>query len=329
TETLVDRSKNLGPTKRFLDTANSKSSQQTSQSSAPSDAAEARPVDQATESKLGGETSEQTDQDVGKEVDFEPFDESLLDIDADSLRLNRETGESIEVTEPLGNAERFRIETNSALNEDSGFSTPLAQKAVEPAFTLTSDASALGVSIHQELVADAVAADRFAEETIFFEEALAIDELLADSAADGLDSAADVLLRAAETSLRQEGRTIQLELSPAELGTLRIQVLQTEHSIETQIVASEAVASELLNAHREQLTAALQSLGFETSDVEISHQPSQDAFDDLSNSADQADRDSQRREVFSQRRSAPYLSPTQPGSQTSADDSAGGLNLIA
>ncbi|MEM6473848.1 MAG: hypothetical protein AAF802_30110, partial [Planctomycetota bacterium] len=47
TETLVDRSKNLGPTKRFLDTANSKSSQQTSQSSAPSDAAEARPVDQA------------------------------------------------------------------------------------------------------------------------------------------------------------------------------------------------------------------------------------------------------------------------------------------
>ncbi|MEM0926076.1 MAG: flagellar hook-length control protein FliK, partial [Planctomycetota bacterium] len=212
-----------------------------------------------------------------------------------------------------------RFSENRFDQQSAGLS--MSQRAAEPFYTLTSEASALGMAIHQERAADAVASERFAQEVAVVDETLAMENWLSDSTIDGVDQAADVIRRVAESSMRQDGRVMQLEVSPAELGTLRIQVLQSEHSIETQIVASEAVASEILHAHREQLTAALHSLGFETSEVEIFHRPNSDQ---LPNDSEQSQQD--RKEFQS-----PYRTPS-----TSADaphprdtESSGGLNLIA
>ena len=91
------------------------------------------------------------------------------------------------------------------------------------------------------------------------------------SVANGIEKSFDQIADAAAASLHEEGRVVRLQLHPVELGTIEIQVTQLEHSIDTQIVASEAVTSDLLNGHREQLLSTLSQLGFESSDVDIFH----------------------------------------------------------
>jgi hypothetical protein len=83
-----------------------------------------------------------------------------------------------------------------------------------------------------------------------------------------------VIKDAIRSSLQLDGKTVQLELHPAELGMLKIQVTQVDHNIETRIIATEFATSELLLNHRDQLMEALAELGFQSSDVDISHEDS-------------------------------------------------------
>ncbi|MEO1618206.1 MAG: hypothetical protein AAFV88_20295, partial [Planctomycetota bacterium] len=113
-------------------------------------------------------------------------------------------------------------------------------RIAEPVSYLSPEATSFGVTLSQDLVQD-TAASSLEDSSLIMEETLALEGLQVESPAeDSIRSAADMIRRAAETSLQQDGRTIQLELSPAELGALKIQVIQSEHSIETQIVAAEA-----------------------------------------------------------------------------------------
>ena len=69
-------------------------------------------------------------------------------------------------------------------------------------------------------------------------------------------------------------KTMFLELNPADLGRLKIQVEQTAESVAAQIIASEMVSSDLLASKKEALLEALSNLGFKDASVDISHQES-------------------------------------------------------
>jgi flagellar hook-length control protein FliK len=69
-------------------------------------------------------------------------------------------------------------------------------------------------------------------------------------------------------------KTMFLELNPADLGRLKIQVEQTAESVAAHIIASEIVSSDLLASKKEALLEALSNLGFADASVDISHQES-------------------------------------------------------
>ncbi|MEO1618653.1 MAG: hypothetical protein AAFV88_22580, partial [Planctomycetota bacterium] len=86
----------------------------------------------------------------------------------------------------------------------------------------------------------------------------------------------------------------------------------------------EAVASEVLLAHREQLTAALQALGFESSEIDIFHQPSAGSED----AAGQSQQSDQQRE----NPRTPYRSDSQTerrgSSSPRVQEESSGVNLL-
>ena len=105
------------------------------------------------------------------------------------------------------------------------------------------------------------------------EETLVLESLMqGDATVESLQTTGESLFRAAERSLRADGRSVQLELHPPELGMLKVNVTQVDQRIETHIIATELVTSELLNLHRDQLLQTLSDLGFDSSEVDISHE---------------------------------------------------------
>ncbi len=74
----------------------------------------------------------------------------------------------------------------------------------------------------------------------------------------------------------RKSQSIQIQIHPAELGQLEIRVESTDEMIRTHIVASEFATTELLNRDKTQLVTALQDIGIELTDLEISHR--QDSF---------------------------------------------------
>lgn len=87
---------------------------------------------------------------------------------------------------------------------------------------------------------------------------------------------ATALLQLVEQPSGDSMRSVFIELQPAELGNLKIQVEQMGESIVTQVIASELVSSELLIQHRDVLVETLTDLGFENASVDISHQQTSD-----------------------------------------------------
>jgi len=126
------------------------------------------------------------------------------------------------------------------------------------------------------------------------------------------------LKQAAESSLQQEGGEVQLRLHPAELGELRIRVVQVDGGVETQIIASEHMTSELLHQHRDQLVSALSGLGFESSDVDISY----------SSHSDRSSQDSAHSRSGNEEPSRSFK-PKVPTTAASQSQTSGGLNIVA
>ena len=114
------------------------------------------------------------------------------------------------------------------------------------------------------------------------------------------------------------GKSISIELHPAELGSLQIEVRQVADGWEARIIAGRLGTGELLNAHREQLTASMQNLGMESIDLEISHQ--RDESQSSESGQSQQQRSQQRR----------YRTPELELTNTPAkQDASTGLNIIA
>ncbi|QDV44292.1 Flagellar hook-length control protein FliK [Stieleria neptunia] len=147
-------------------------------------------------------------------------------------------------------------------------------------------------------------------------ETLSLEEFIAQSPAspEAVKKTAEVIKDAMQASLQLEGQTVRVEIHPAELGTLKIQVTQSDQSIETQIIATEFVTSELLAGHRDQLMEALSDLGFDSSEVNISFE-------------DQSSTESEGRQPPAEHR---YQSKSETQSQVSrASVSGGGINIVA
>ncbi len=142
----------------------------------------------------------------------------------------------------------------------------------------------------------------------------ALEEVMRDaSRPEAIKKTSETVRDAVASSLRLEGKTVQVELHPAELGALKIQVTQHEDSIEAQIIASESMTSELLIAHREQLLETLADLGYDNAEVNISNED--DARPDFGREQDRSD--------------IPY--PSKPKARPSQQNTAasGGVNIVA
>lgn len=146
-------------------------------------------------------------------------------------------------------------------------------------------------------------------------EPLTLDAFIEENASPtSLRETAKVVGDAMAMSLREDGQTVEIDLHPAELGKLKIQVTQVDQAIEAQIIATEFVTSELLNGHREQLMETLAELGFETSDVDITYQDQSKAEDE----------DRHQSAAFT------YQSKSSPPAQTSRNVTSGdGINIVA
>ncbi|QDT59654.1 Flagellar hook-length control protein FliK [Stieleria bergensis] len=148
---------------------------------------------------------------------------------------------------------------------------------------------------------------------------LHLDSLLSGSPTNqAVDQAMKTLRHSALESIRNEGKEVQLEIAPKHLGALKVQVRQTSEGLETQIIATERMASELLNGNRDQLAQALQELGYDSVEVDIRHQGSQaeDAWQDTSG-GDQPS--ALQTHSIDQPKRSPQDRP----------DEAGGLNIVA
>jgi flagellar hook-length control protein FliK len=150
-------------------------------------------------------------------------------------------------------------------------------------------------------------------------EPLSLDALLTEGPSEEVvRNIGTAVKEAVDSSVRQEGAEVQLRLHPAELGELRVRVVQLDGGVETQIVASEQVTGELLQQHREQLLAALTNLGFETSDVDISY----------TSHSDQSSRDSAGGRPGRDEEGRSF-NPKAPASAARPSESSGGLNIVA
>ncbi|WP_182868227.1 flagellar hook-length control protein FliK [Stieleria mannarensis] len=159
-----------------------------------------------------------------------------------------------------------------------------------------------------------VGMDAVVDQEIF--DTLSLEEFIQSSPAspEAVKKTAEVIHEAMRTSLQLDGQTVRLEVHPAELGTLKIHVTQTDQAIETQIIATEYVTSELLLSHRDQLMDALADAGFEASDVNISYQ-------------EQSSGESEGQQRPSDHR---YQSKSQTQSIVSRESvSGGGVNIVA
>ena len=78
---------------------------------------------------------------------------------------------------------------------------------------------------------------------------------------------------------QDDRQSISLQIHPAEMGELRIHVGTESDVMKAQIVASELFTSELLVREKHQLISALQEMGIDLGDVEISYQDSDPRFD--------------------------------------------------
>lgn len=146
-------------------------------------------------------------------------------------------------------------------------------------------------------------------------ETLSLEDFLHDlSSPVAVKKTSEVIGEAMASSLRLDGKTVELELHPADLGMLKIQVTQHEHSIEAQIIATEFTTSELLLGQRDQLMDALADLGFDTSDVHIFH-------DDQSSGESKQQKSSDEFSFQSQTKASV------PANRISV--SSGGVNIVA
>jgi flagellar hook-length control protein FliK len=93
--------------------------------------------------------------------------------------------------------------------------------------------------------------------------------ILDDSSGDAVQQALEAITESVEVDGDLDAKTLTLQLNPDELGSLKIQVSQSGQSIEAQILASEAAASDLLAAHRDVLAQALGELGFESAEIDV------------------------------------------------------------
>ena len=110
--------------------------------------------------------------------------------------------------------------------------------------------------------------------------AVVINETITKSV---INQVTDSLVSEIKTGNQGTTRQISLQIHPAELGQLKILVGAESVNLTAQIVASEFVTSEMLIREKGQLLNALQEIGIDLPDVEISYQQSssQQDRDDL------------------------------------------------
>lgn len=125
----------------------------------------------------------------------------------------------------------------------------------------------------------------------------------------------------AEVSTLDDGQTTQLriQVEPADLGNLDIQVHMDSDRLHAHIVASEVTTSELLARDRTQLVQTLQDMGLDISNFDISHRHDSQ-FHDREQSGD-----------FSRQSSAPVESndSQMETAERRETDSSGAVNIIA
>ena len=100
--------------------------------------------------------------------------------------------------------------------------------------------------------------------------AKAVDSLSAAVTESVVDQVVETITNDSIDSLR-DSRKLTLQIHPAELGRLEIQIGSESDILNAQIVASEHVTSELLNREKIHLINALQEMGVDLPEVEISH----------------------------------------------------------
>ncbi len=79
----------------------------------------------------------------------------------------------------------------------------------------------------------------------------------------------DQLIKSVQVTQAQGGSRVQLRLDPPELGALRIEMRQTENGLLLQLQASTPRAQQLLQQNSGELRAALESQGFQNTQIEV------------------------------------------------------------
>ncbi|MCR9294319.1 MAG: flagellar hook-length control protein FliK [bacterium] len=78
------------------------------------------------------------------------------------------------------------------------------------------------------------------------------------------------VFRLLESSKSDRANTVHLELQPAELGRIAIQVEHSNAAVSVHIVAAESLSSELLTLHKAELLDSLADAGLENATVDVS-----------------------------------------------------------
>jgi flagellar hook-length control protein FliK len=79
----------------------------------------------------------------------------------------------------------------------------------------------------------------------------------------------DQIIKSVHVTQSQNGSRVQLRLDPPELGTLRIEMKQTENGLHLQLQATTPKAQQLLQQHSNELRSTLESQGFHNTRIEV------------------------------------------------------------
>ena len=127
---------------------------------------------------------------------------------------------------------------------------------------------------------------------------------------------AEAIFQVVDSAEQQElVRSVSLDLQPEELGRLRIHIEQTAESISATIVAAEAASNDLLQSQKQKLLESLAGLGYEHTNVDISH--------DQNRSSDQSDHRSRKANTNS-----PAQRSRKSDLDTRVETHPSGLNIV-
>ena len=102
----------------------------------------------------------------------------------------------------------------------------------------------------------------------------------------------DNLVQQVKLTEQGESKQLRLQLHPAELGQVILQVDWENDSLKVKLLASEMAATEILNQNRSELVAALAEEGIDFDSMEISYESQNSDFDH-----DQSDDDSNGQDI--------------------------------